>query len=399
MAQYVLVFNSGSSSFKFSLFSPQSEAPLLSGIAEKLGTDTAEILLKTQGEKHRQLLPNAAHEQAILFLVEQLENRGYPFSDVAVVGHRVVHGGEKFAESVVIDTHVIEDIRACSQLAPLHNPANLLGIEIIAKQFPRLTQVAVFDTAFHQSLPEKAYLYPIPLKLYQDLGIRRYGFHGTSHRYVSQVAIKQLGLPDDNQLLIAHLGNGCSATAVSQGKSVDTTMGLTPLEGLMMGTRSGDIDPSLHQYLQTRMQWPLEKITQVLNKESGLLGLSELSNDMRTLVEAADNHNGKAQLAIDVFCFRLARQLAGLAASLSRIDALVFTGGIGENSAPIRSQVLQNLKILGFECDHQRNSQHGKHSDGLITRDASTRALVINTNEEYMIALDALALTALNNPA
>jgi len=395
--QYVLVFNSGSSSFKFSLFPFGSETPTLTGNAEKLETPDARMVVKAEGNRREEYtlgFPND-HDLAIRTLIEKLTDFGVAFEEVAVAGHRVVHGGETFSESVLVDNQVVEKIRACNALAPLHNPANILGIEILRALYPNLPQVAVFDTAFHQSLPKVAYLYPVPYELYKNQGVRRYGFHGTSHRYVSESCIERLQLPkDNNQILIAHLGNGCSATAIRNGQSVDTTMGLTPLEGLVMGTRSGDVDPSLHKFLQDEMGWSLDKVTKVLNQESGLKGLSQLSNDMRELLEAASAGNAQAQLAIDVFCFRLARQLAALAASLSRIDALVFTGGIGENNPTIRAQVLQNLAIFNFHLDATRNQDHGRYTGGVISGEHGPRAMVIRTNEEAMIARDAVGLLA-----
>ncbi|WP_045857572.1 acetate/propionate family kinase [Teredinibacter purpureus] len=397
--QYVLVFNSGSSSFKFSLFPLDTEVPFLAGVAENLGTPQASMRVVPQQGTPLQVPLVGAHERAIELLVEVLPTFGLTFKDIAVVGHRVVHGGEVFTESVRIDERSLADIRACSGLAPLHNPANILGIERIEALFPHLPQVAVFDTAFHQSLPRKAFLYPIPYALYREQGVRRYGFHGTSHRYVAETTLKQLELPaSDSHLLIAHLGNGCSATAVRNGQSVDTTMGLTPLEGLMMGTRSGDVDPSLHQYLHDKLGWSLKDITHMLNYESGLRGLSELSNDMRTLILAAEEEgNAQAAMAIEVFCFRLARQLAALAASLQRIDALVFTGGIGENNPCIRTRVLEQLAIFGFQVDLDRNQEHGRSFGGVITKDNSPVAMVVKTNEEAMIARDSVRLLTRGN--
>lgn len=391
--QHILVFNSGSSSFKFSLFAANDDNPLLAGLAECLNTPEASMRFKTGDGQTKKLVITGGHQKAIETLIAQFPEFGLSFGDVAVVGHRVVNGGEYFSESVIVDKDVLDKVRACSPLAPLHNPANILGIEIIDALYPDLPQVAVFDTAFHQTLPRKAYLYPIPLSLYRKQGVRRYGFHGTSHRYVAETAIAMLDLqPKDNHLLIAHLGNGCSATAVVNGSSVDTTMGLTPLEGLVMGTRSGDVDPSLHKFLQDTMGWSLNKITDVLNRESGLLGLSELSNDMRTLANAASEGHEGAILAIDVFCFRLSRQLAALAASLTRIDALVFTGGIGENNPVVRKKVLQQLAVFGFQVNEAANGIHGGDSNGVISEAGGPKALVIRTNEEAMIAHDALQL-------
>ncbi|AJQ94647.1 acetate/propionate family kinase [Gynuella sunshinyii] len=394
MSQQVLVFNSGSSSFKFSIFNAESHDLLLSGIAERLGQVDAEITFKTQTSKTTKQIPSADHETAISTLCNSLADFGLSFEDVAVVGHRVVNGGEAFSDSIVVTPENLSKLEQYNDFAPLHNPAAVLGIKVISTLFPALPQVMVFDTAFHQTLAPKAYLYPIPYYLYKDHSIRRYGAHGTSHRYVVNEAVQQLGLdPNDHQVISAHLGNGCSAAAVINGHCVDTTMGLTPLEGLMMGTRSGDVDPSLHQFLAKKMSWSIEQITNMLNKESGLLGLSGISNDMRTLVEARDSGNQQAGLAIDVFCFRLARQIAGLAASLTRLDALIFTGGIGENSEPVRAQALKNLAILGFEAEPEYNQKNGKQSNGLITKADSTPAIVIQTNEELMIAMDCLRLT------
>lgn len=401
MTETILVFNSGSSSFKFSLFAVQDEALILSGIADKLGHPDAYLEIKASsanglvGNKHRFDTPDATHRHAIQQLIEVFPQFGVDFDNVVSVGHRVVHGGEKFASSVIINEDVIREIAACNNLAPLHNPKNLLGIEILQDLSPNLPQVAVFDTAFHQTLPQTAYLYAVPWHLYTDLGVRRYGFHGTSHRYVAGRAVESLGLdPLDHQLLVAHLGNGCSAAAIVNGRSVDTTMGLTPLEGLMMGTRSGDVDPSLHGFLHEHLGWSLDRITATLNNESGLLGLSGLSNDMRKLYDAAQKGNQQAQLAFDIFCFRTARQLSALTASLTRIDALVFTGGIGENQVQVRESVIRQLAIFGFILDAEANREHGQANRGVITAPSSTRACVINTNEELMIARDCLALLA-----
>ena len=394
MSQQVLVFNSGSSSFKFSIFNAETHALLLSGLAERLGQADAVITFKSNDHKVSKNIPSADHQMAISTLCGSLADFGLSFEEIGVVGHRIVHGGEAFSDSILINADSLKKIEQCSDLAPLHNPANVLGIRVIADMFPSLPQVAVFDTAFHQTLPAKAYLYPVPYYLYKEHAVRRYGFHGTSHRYVVNQAVEQLGLdPDNHQVISAHLGNGCSAAAVINGHCVDTTMGLTPLEGLMMGTRSGDVDPSLHQFLVKKMSWSIDQVTDMLNKESGLLGLSELSNDMRTLLQAKEDGNAQAGLAIDVFCFRLARQIAGLAASLTRLDALIFTGGIGENSQPVRAQALNNLAILGFEVEPEYNRVNGIQSNGVITKANSTPAVVIQTNEELMIALDCLRLT------
>lgn len=394
MAQIVMVFNSGSSSFKFSLFSTD-EMLLLNGIADKLGHDDAYIEIRGSNNSHRVAVAGATHRQAIAKLIDMLPRFNIEFRDIAIVGHRVVHGGERFSGSVLIDKKILGQIAGCNSLAPLHNPKNVLGIEIMQDLSPGLAQVAVFDTAFHQTLPETAFLYAVPWKLYKQLGVRRYGFHGTSHRFVSHSAVDQLQLdPNDSQLLTAHLGNGCSACAIVNGRSVDTTMGLTPLEGLMMGTRSGDVDPSLHEFLHERLDWSPARTTKMLNRESGLLGLSQKSNDMRTVYAAALEGDQQCKLAFDVFCFRVARQLGALAVSLQRIDALVFTGGIGENHAPTRAAIIQQMSLFGFELDSAGNAEHGKNRRSLITTPDSTRACVVNTDEELMIARDCIHLLA-----
>lgn len=386
----VLVINSGSSSLKFSLFDMHTGTEVIAGLAERL--ESAEAMLSWRnggGDKHTLAIAHQDHEGALLAMYERLKPLGIP----KAVGHRVVHGGEAFSASVLIDDAVIDGIEQCASLAPLHNPANVLGIKAMQNLYPQVPQVAVFDTAFHQTLAEQAYLYAIPMSYYREHSVRRYGFHGTSHRYVASQAVEQLGLdPDNHGIITAHLGNGCSATAVRNGHSVDTTMGMTPLEGLVMGTRSGDVDPGLHEHLADRLHMSLAEITAMLNRKSGLLGLSGVSNDMRTLTEAADRGNTDAQRAIDVFCFRLARQIGALAASLERLDALVFTGGIGENACSIRAQVLARLPLFGFHCDTELNQRHGDER-GVITRADSVPAVVIATREEWVIAHDAYQLS------
>ncbi len=385
----VLVINSGSSSLKFSVFDMHTGREVLAGLAERLDSPDALLTWKSEGTKQTRDIPDEAHEGALREVHSLLHDIGA----LSAIGHRVVHGGEAFSGSVVIDEAVIEGIERCASLAPLHNPPNLLGIRAMQRLYPKVPQVAVFDTAFHQTLAPDAYLYPVPIRLYREQGVRRYGFHGTSHQYVAGEAVRRLELdPQDHGLITAHLGNGCSATAVHNGQSVDTTMGMTPLEGLVMGTRSGDVDPGLHEFLAEKLDLTLSEITTMLNRESGLLGLSNLSNDMRTLTEAAQSGDDDAQRAIDVFCFRLARQVGALAASLPRLDALVFTGGIGENAAPVREQVLRRLRLFGFECDTALNSTNGD-TQGRISAPGTTTALVIPTREEWMIANDAFRLT------
>ncbi|MAZ65574.1 MAG: acetate kinase [Kangiellaceae bacterium] len=391
--QYVLVLNCGSSSIKFAIIQAATGEQPFSGIAERLHSAEALLKFEIYGEKIRLDIPNASHLDAVQRIVASLDDHPTLKSQLIAVGHRVVHGGEAFSQSTVIDDKTLEGIKGCSRLAPLHNPANVIGIEAAMSAFPSLPQVAVFDTAFHQSMPAQAYLYPIPYNLYEEQGVRRYGFHGTSHRFVTAEAARLLNKPLNSlALLSAHLGNGCSATAVLNGQSIDTTMGLTPLEGLVMGTRSGDVDPSLHGYLVDQLGWDIHEVVDMLNKQSGLKGLSGISNDMRTLGEEAEKGNKRCALAIDVFCYRLAKHLGALAVSLGRIDALIFTGGIGENAAMIRSKVLKQLGVFGFDVDETMNMQHGRDNNGCITTNLGPTAMVVATNEEWLIASDAAQL-------
>ena len=382
---HVLVINCGSSSIKLALIEPGSGSCPWQALAERVGTDSARLVMKEQTLE----LPGANHERALDSALSLL-----PALRVVAVGHRVVHGGEAFARSVVLDAKVIEAITACCDLAPLHNPANLDGIHAALRLRPNLPQIAVFDTAFHQTLPPRAYHYAIPYEHYERYKIRKYGFHGTSHSYVAQRAAEWLGRPLETlHLLTAHLGNGASATAILRGQSVDTSMGLTPLEGLVMGTRSGDVDPNLHQFLVEHAGMTLEQVGDLLNKKSGLLGLSGQSNDMRNLLELEGKGNARARLAIDVFCYRLAKTLLGLSAALPELDAIVFTGGIGENAAPVRARTVASLRVLGVSLDDARNAEHGRHSRGLVS-DAGSRVavMVVPTNEELVIAREALRL-------
>jgi acetate kinase len=389
---HILVVNSGSSSLKFSILDPRSGEVTASGIAERLGTDQGRLKLRDlEQAEHDEELPQADHRAALLRIIQVLCKSGQ--FDLRAIGHRVVHGGEYFRSAVVITDDVVQKIEELASLAPLHNPPSVQGIRVAAELFPDKAQVAVFDTAFHQTLPPYAFHYPIPYHYYDKYRVRRYGFHGTSHHYVTSEAARLLGKPfDQTQFISAHLGNGCSAAAVKNGQSVDTTMGLTPLEGLMMGTRSGDVDPSLHLYIQQQENFSLAEITDMLTRKSGLLGVSGVSHDMRSVVSAAIEGEPRAQLAIDLFCFRLARSVLGLAASLSSIDALIFTGGIGENSASIRAKVLGHLAILRPELHPESNEQNGKESNGRITAGPGLTCLVVPTNEELFIAREASRL-------
>ncbi|GBF07642.1 acetate kinase [Deinococcus aerius] len=391
---WTLVVNCGSSSLKFALLDPSSGEVPLSGLAERLGSDLASVRVDRGGERVSVPLPGGSYPEAFGVLLAELDALGLR-SEVGAVGHRVVHGGERFSAPALVTPEVLDAIRACVPLAPLHNPANLAGIEAAQEAFPGLPHVAVFDTAFHQTMPEVAYRYAVPEEWYTQHGVRRYGFHGTSHAYVAGEAARMLGrdFPDLN-LVTAHLGNGCSVTAVQGGRSVDTSMGLTPLEGVVMGTRSGDVDPGLHDYLARQAGLSLTQITATLNRESGLLGLSGLTNDMRELEEAAARGHEGARLAVEIFVYRLAKSVAGMAVALGRLDGLVFTGGIGENSATVRGATLARLGLLGFKVDEAANARAVRGRAGIITTPDSVPALVVNTNEELMIARETQSVVA-----
>jgi len=390
VSQSVLVINCGSSSIKFAIYSTNDlSTPIIKALAERLGEQTPSLSLSGELSANHALAPGAGHEAALSLFMQQCEQA---LTNLAGIGHRVVHGGETFQQSTILDSDSIDALEQVSDLAPLHNPVNLLGIRLCQQLKPHVANVAVFDTAFHQTMPASAYLYAVPYEWYEQSGIRRYGFHGTSYRYVAQEVARRLETEADQlNLLIAHLGNGCSACAIAQGKSVDTTMGLTPLEGMAMGSRSGDIDPGLTDYLIHHQHKTLEQVSIDLNRNSGLKGLSQLSNDMRTLLQAeADGHEG-AKRAIDVFCFRVARQLAALSTSLSSIDAIVFTGGIGEHAAEIRRRIIASWRALGARLDSELNQHHGDHT-GRISAPGSQRIMVVATDEERMIAQDTYQL-------
>lgn len=389
----ILVLNCGSSSLKFALFNSETQQELVGGQVENIGTDQGLLKAKMDDTKHVKECGKATHETAIEEIKVYLDSTGLVADGIDGVGHRVVHGGEHFTGSVLINDAVMAAIKKCNHLAPLHNPVNLLGIEFSQKFYPGVPQVAVFDTSFHQSLEPKAYLYPVPYSLYEEHSVRRYGFHGTSHRFVVAKGAEMLGKKvEDLKIITAHLGNGCSAAAIKNGKSVDTTMGLTPLEGLMMGTRSGTVDPGLHSFLNQSLGWDVDKINSVLNKESGLLGISGQSQDMRTLVDAAEAGDEKAQLAIEMFGYRLAKSLSSLVPTIGGLDLLIFTGGIGENDRDLRASVINALGFLGLELSAERNQDNGKSSNGIISSDASVKtAMVVPTNEELLIAMDTKA--------
>lgn len=393
----VLVINCGSSSVKFSVLDAAHCDALMTGIADGINTENACISVNG-GEPVK--LAHQDYEGALAAIALELEKRDL-MSSVALIGHRIAHGGDRFSESTLITGEVIEQIRQVSPLAPLHNYANLSGVEAAERMFPGVQQVAVFDTSFHQTLAPHAWLYGLPYRYFEELGVRRYGFHGTSHRYVSGQAHTLLGLsPDDSGLVIAHLGNGASICAVRNGESVDTSMGMTPLEGLMMGTRCGDVDFGAMAWIARQTDQSLDDLERMVNKESGLLGVSGISSDLRTLEKAWHEGHQRAQLAIHTFVHRIARHIAGHAASLHRLDAVIFTGGIGENSTLIRALVAERLKVFGITLDDAKNALPGSAGERIISTDASRAACaVIPTNEEKMIALDALRLGKVTSAA
>ena len=393
----ILVLNCGSSSLKGAAIDNDSGEVLLSCLAEKLNLPDAFVTFKANGEKHKvDLSAKPNHTGAVEALMEELKAHGFD-SKIGAIGHRIVSGGELYSESILVDDEVIAGIEKCIPLAPLHNPAHLLGLRAAQSIFKGLPNVVVFDTAFHQSMPKHAYTYAVPQELYRKYGLRRYGAHGTSYRFVADETARFLGKnKEDLRMVIAHLGNGASISAVAGGKCQDTSMGLTPLEGLVMGTRSGDIDPAVFGFLAENANMTIAQITDMLNKKSGLLGLSGLSNDCRTIEEeAAKGHEG-AILAMEVFVYRLAKYVGSMAVAAGGLDALVFTGGIGENSELIRSKVLGYLGFLGLTEDHEANLKARFGNAGVITTaDSKAVAVVIPTNEELMIAHDTARLSGL----
>ena len=388
----ILVINCGSSSLKFQLIDMTTEAVQAKGLCERIGIDGSRIVYTPAGgEKMTIESPMPTHTEAIKLVLDCLTNAEYgvikSLKEINAVGHRVVHGGEKFASSTIITDEVIKVIEECNELAPLHNPANLIGINVC-----RVPMVGVFDTAFHQTMPKKAYLYGLPIKAYTDYKIRRYGFHGTSHSFVSKRVAEFLGKPvEDLKTIVCHLGNGASICAVDGGKSVDTSMGFTPLAGLVMGTRSGDIDPAILEYYANKEGLTLSEVTTVLNKKSGMEGLTGGKSDFRDLEEGYEAGDQACIDAIEVFCYNVARFVGAYAASLNGVDVIAFTAGIGENSGFVRGKICEYLGYLGITIDAEQNSKRGE--DIIIsTPDSKVTVCVIPTNEELMIARDTKAL-------
>ena len=390
----ILVLNCGSSSLKGAVIDRKNGKVLLSCLGERLGTPEAVITFSKDGKKCQTALTGRNdHAGAVGMLLKELEKHGL-HDRIKAIGHRIAHGGEKYSESVLIDQAVMDELNACIPLAPLHNPANINGILAAQEHFPGLPNVGVMDTSFHQTMPERAYTYAVPRELRKKYAFRRYGFHGTSMRYVAPEAARILGKPlEDIRMIIAHLGNGASITAIKNGKSVDTSMGFTPIEGLVMGTRCGDIDPGVYSYLTSQAGLDVAQVDEMLNKKSGLLGISELSNDCRSLEIAADEGHEGARLALEVMTYRLAKYIASMAVACGGIDALVFTGGIGENSRNIRAKTVSYLDFLGLHIDTKANMDKRYGNSGIISpTDSSPAVLVVPTNEELMIAHDTAQL-------
>ena len=392
----ILVINCGSSSLKYQLINSETEGVLAKGLCERIGIDGMLTYQPEGGEKEKSEIAMPTHTEAINAVLAALTNEKSgvikSLSEVGAVGHRVVHGGEKFTSSCLINDESMKAIEECNDLAPLHNPANLIGIRACQELMPGVPMVAVFDTAFHQTMPDVAYTYGIPYEYYEKYKVRRYGFHGTSHNYVSKRTAEIVGKPyDQMKIIVCHLGNGASISAVNCGKSVDTSMGLTPLEGLVMGTRSGDLDPAIIDFVGKKEGLSLDEMNEVLNKKSGMLGISGVSSDGRDLEAAAETGNKRAQLALDVFDYRVIKYIGAYAAAMNGVDAIAFTAGIGENNIKMRKDVCSSLTYLGVKLDEEKNNVRGE--ERIISADDSkVQVLLVPTNEELAIARETLAL-------
>lgn len=392
----ILVINCGSSSLKYQLYDMDNGNVLAKGLVERIGIEGSNLQHTPLGkEKVVFTQPLADHNEAIKLVIEKLIDKEAgvisDLKEISGVGHRVVHGGKYFSKSCIVDDSVKDAIKKCFDLGPLHNPANLTGIEACEKLMPGTPQIAVFDTAFHQTMPKKAYMYTLPYEYYEKYDIRRYGFHGTSHKYVSGRAIDMLGGKKDTKIITCHLGNGSSIAAIKNGEVIDTTMGLTPLEGLIMGTRCGDIDPAIVLYLMKKANVSAEDVDTIMNKKSGVLGISGISSDFRDIEAAANEGNERAQLALDMFYYKVAKYIGEYFVALGGADAIVFTAGLGENSKTSRKAICEYLKCLGVEIDDEKNSVRGKEED-IASENSKIRVFVIPTNEELMIAQDTKEL-------
>lgn len=395
----ILVINAGSSSLKYQLIDMDSMTVLAKGLCERIGIDGSNLqhknLVKGITKKIESVMES--HADAIRMVLEALTNEEYgvikSMEEIGAVGHRVVHGSEYFADSCVIDGKVMEALKMCIPVAPLHNPPNITGIEACEKNMPGVPQVAVFDTAFHQTMPAKAYMYALPYEYYEKYKIRKYGFHGTSHKFVSQEAAKMLNKPiEELKIITCHLGNGSSVSAVDHGKCVDTSMGFTPLDGVVMGTRTGSMDPAVVTFLINNAGMSAKEVDNLMNKQSGVFGVSGISSDFRDLSSAADEGNDRAQLALDMFTYSVTKLIGAYAAAMGGVDAVVFTAGIGENDGAIRAKIVENLGFMGIKIDPELNKARGEAVD-VTASGAAVRTLVIPTNEELMIALDTQRLT------
>jgi acetate kinase len=392
VANKIIAINAGSSSLKFQLFDMPEETVITKGLIERIGLDNAIFSISVNGEKKEETTDIPDHEVAVKMLLEKLTGFGIidSLDEIQGIGHRVVHGGELFNESVLITDDVIEKIEELSDLAPLHNPANLTGIKAFRNVLPNVPAVAVFDTAFHQSMPESSFLYSLPYEYYKDFGIRKYGFHGTSHKYVSERAAEMLGRPKEQVRLIScHLGNGASIAAIEGGKSIDTSMGFTPLAGVAMGTRSGNIDPALIPFIMEKTGSTAEEVLNILNKKSGMLGVSGFSSDLRDIEQQASEGNERAELALEVFANRIHKYIGSYASRMYGVDAIVFTAGIGENSSLVREKVLQGLEFMGVYWDPARNNVRGEETF-INYPHSPVKVMIIPTNEEVMIARDVM---------
>ena len=392
-----LVINCGSSSLKYQLIDMSTEESMVQGLVERIGIEGSILTQKVEGKDKYIINTNIKdHKDAIRLVLEALVDSIHgvikSMDEISAVGHRVVHGGEKYSDSVLIDDEVLKSIKDCIVLAPLHNPPNVIGIEACKELMPNTPMVAVFDTAFHQTMPKHAYICPVPYELYEKYGVRKYGFHGTSHKYVSYKVAETMGKDiKDLKIITCHLGNGCSLAAVKNGKSVDTSMGFTPLAGVMMGTRSGSIDPSVISFLIEQHGYTIEQIDELLNKKSGILGISGVSSDFRDVLEAAESENERAKLALEIFYYKVRTQIAAYAGAMGGVDVIVFTAGIGENSSITRREILKGLEFFGFTINTEKNELRGKIQE-ISNEDSRVKVYVVPTNEELMIARDTAKL-------
>lgn len=393
----VLVINCGSSSLKYQVIDSETEKVLAKGLCERIGIDGRLVYTPAGGEKEISNLDMPTHKQAIQYVINALTNDKTgvikSLDEIGAVGHRLVHGGEKFACSTLITDEVIKAVEECSDLAPLHNPANLIGVHACQELMPNTPMAGVFDTAFHQTMPLEAYMYGIPYEYYEKYKVRKYGFHGTSHSFVSKRTAELLGKPaEDLKIIVCHLGNGSSICAVDGGKSVDTSMGLSPLEGLIMGTRSGDIDPSVMEFICKKENMDINGIMEVLNKKSGVQGLSGVSSDFRDLQAGAESGNDRCEMAVDVFCYRVLKYIGAYVAAMNGVDAIAFTAGVGENDIKTRKAVCESLSYLGVKIDDEANNVRGERRV-ISAADSKVKVMLIPTNEELAIARETLRLT------